>query len=63
MPVLIEDNDSSNDAPISELNPDRPASKLADDIFSDLDGENASYLEPYDEDLLFFTDRQQVCGD
>ena len=35
------------------------SSKIAEKISSDLDRKNASYLEPYDEDILFLTDRHR----
>ncbi len=59
VPVFMEDNNKSNDTPIGDLNADKPSSKPAEKIFSDLDGGNASYLEPYGEDILFLTDRHK----
>ena len=58
MPVLIEDS-KSNDTSISELNADKPTLTLAEEISLDLDRENSSCLEPYDEDILFLTDRHK----
>ena len=59
MQVLIEDKNKSNDTSVSELKVDKPTSKIAEKISSDLDRKNASYLEPYDEDILFLTDRHR----
>jgi hypothetical protein len=59
MQVLIEDKNKSNDTFFSELKADKPTSKIAEKISSDLDRKNASYLEPYDEDILFLTDRHR----
>jgi len=57
--VLIEDKKKSNDTSASELKADKPTSKIAEKISSDLDRKNASYLEPYDEDILFLSDRHR----
>jgi len=59
MQVLVEDKNKSNDTFVSELKVDKPTSKIAEKISSDLDRKNASYLEPYDEDILFLTDRHR----
>jgi hypothetical protein len=59
MQVLVEDKNKSNDTFVSELKADKPTSKIAEKISSDLDRINASYLKPYDEDILFLTDRHR----
>jgi hypothetical protein len=59
MQVLIEDKNKSNDTFVSELKVDKPTPKIAEKISSDSDRENASYLEPYGEDILFLTDRHR----
>jgi hypothetical protein len=59
MQVLVEDKNKSNDTFVSELKSDKPTSKIAEKISSDLDRINASYLKPYDEDILFLTDRHR----
>ena len=59
MQALIEDKNKSNETSVSELKADKPTSKIAEKISSDLDRKNASYLEPYDEDILFLTDRHR----
>ena len=57
--VISEDEKKSTDTSFRELKADRPPSKIAEKISSDLDRKNASYLEPYGEDILFFTDRHK----
>jgi hypothetical protein len=59
MQELIKDKNKSNETSVSELKADKPTSKIAEKISSDLDRKNASYLEPYDEDILFLTDRHR----
>jgi hypothetical protein len=59
MQAIIEGKNKSNEKSVSELKADKPTSKIAEKISSDLDKKNASYLEPYDEDILFLTDRHR----
>ena len=57
--ALTDDKNKSNETSVSELKADKPTSKIAEKISSDLDRKNVSYLEPYGEDILFLTDRHR----
>ena len=59
MQALTDDKNKSNETSVSELKEDKPTSKMAEKISSDLDRKNVSYLEPYGEDILFLTDRHK----
>ena len=59
MQALTEDKNKSNEKSVSDLKADKPTSIIAEKISSDLDRKNASYLEPYGEDILFLTDRHR----
>ena len=56
---FIKSGNDSNDTKFSELKENKPPSKIAEKISSDLDRKNASYLEPYDDDVLFLTGRHK----
>lgn len=56
---FIKSENDSNDTKLSELKATKPPSKIAEKISSDLDRKNASYLEPYDDDVLFLTGRHK----
>jgi len=59
MQVLRENDNNLDNMSVSELKVDKPTSKLAEKISLDLDKKNASHLEPYDEDILFLTDKHR----
>ena len=59
MQELSKGKNKSDDAFVNELTVDKPTSKIAEKISSDLDRKNASYIEPYGEDILFLSDRHK----
>ena len=57
--AVIEDENNAQDAAFSGLKEDKSPSKIAEKISSDLDRKNARFVEPYDEDILFLSDRHK----
>ena len=56
---IIKDEINSSETGLIELKEDRPPSRIAEKISSDLEKKNSSHLEPFDEEILFLTDRHQ----
>ena len=57
--LIIEIENNSNNTELIEMKGDKPTSKREEKISSDLDRKTPSYLEPYDEDILFLSDRHK----
>jgi len=57
--LIIEIENNFNNTELIEMKGNQPTSKREDTISSDLDRKTPTYLEPYDEDILFLSDRHK----
>jgi hypothetical protein len=56
---VIEGENNSTNATLIGQKAKKPASEMAEKTSSDSDGKNSSYLEPFDEKVLFLADRHK----